>query len=362
MSTQSTYRVHDALKRRPKLLWIAAFAAITLLTGSLVPRDATAGVDTVVGPFGPEGPRMREQFWMLPSGEEGRYLRATVFRPAEPDGAQANSRPRPMVVINHGTAEATRMAVSMPVYYWLSRWFVDRGYIVVLPQRRGHGATGGVLSEGVGNCANPDHYQSGQIAADDIAAVVSYFQAQSFVQPSEVVVAGISTGGWASLAYASRNPKGVRAVVNFSGGRGGHAGGVSNAVCGEKRLIESASRFGERAHVPTLWLYSSNDSFFGPDLARAMSKAWNGSGGSAELHVLRAYGDEGHNIADDRAGWDLWGNNLASFLTTNAPNPAAAIASAPEKRPENSLASKAAFSPVEQAQTQAQASGMIAGR
>lgn len=303
----------------------------------------------MVGPFGPEGPRMREQFWMLPSGEEGRYLRATVFRPSEPDGAQASHRPRPVVIINHGTAESTRMAVSMPVYYWLSRWFVDRGYIVVLPQRRGHGATGGVLSEGVGNCANPDHFRAGQIAADDIAAVVGYFQAQPFVEPSEIVVAGISTGGWASLAFASRNPKGVRAIVNFSGGRGGHAGGMPNAVCGEKRLVETASRYGERSRIPTLWLYSSNDSYFGPDLARSMAKAWNNAGGAADLHVLRPYGDEGHNIADDRAGWDLWGNDLASFLTATAGD-AAKVADAPaEKKPDTSLASKAAFAPATQA-------------
>lgn len=294
---------------------------------------------------------MREQFWMVPSGEDGRYLRATVFRPEEPEGAQAAlAHARPLVIINHGTAESTRMAVSMPVYYWLSRWFVDRGYIVVLPQRRGHGATGGVLSEGIGNCANPDHYQSGLAAADDISAVVNYFQAQSFVAKSQVIVAGISTGGWASLAYASRNPQGVRAVVNFSGGRGGHAGGMPNAVCGEKRLIETARRYGEAARVPTLWFYSNNDSYFGPDLARSMAKAWNSGGGSAELHVLAAYGDEGHNIADDRAGWELWGSNLTSFLaSTGEPSEPEVAANAPAtQKPaasEPAVASQAAFSP-----------------
>ncbi len=298
---------------------------------------------------------MREQFWMLPSGEDGRYLRATVFRPE--DRGEAPHR-RPLVVINHGTAESTRMAVSMPVYYWLSRWFVERGYVVVLPQRRGHGATGGLLSEAVGNCANPDHFQSGQVAADDITAVVSYFQAQPFVAQGDVVVAGISTGGWASLAYASRNPKGVRAVVNFSGGRGGHAGGMPNAVCGEKRLIESARRFGEQARVPTLWLYSKNDSYFGPELARSMAKAWNAGGGQAELHVLGSYGSEGHNIADDRAGWEMWGGNLAGFLAATtppsddavamtAPAPTAPGAAAAEQRPEQVRASNAAFQPAE---------------
>lgn len=350
MTTRPAYQNRDERKPRPKV-WAAAVIALTLLTLGLVPHKVSAGVDSAVGPFGPEGPRMREQFWMVPSGEAGRYLRATVFRPEEPDGAQAGAgRPRPLVVINHGTAESTRMAVSMPVYYWLSRWFVDRGYIVVLPQRRGHGATGGVLSEGVGNCANPDHYQSGLVAADDVGAVVSYFQSQPFVAASDVVVAGISTGGWASLAYASRNPKGVKAVINFSGGRGGHAGGMPNAVCGEKKLIETARRYGESARVPTLWFYSNNDSYFGPDLAKSMAKAWNTSGGQAELHVLGAYGDEGHNIADDRAGWELWGGSLTSFLSSSG-EPAVAQAEPPSPAPVAQqadmppIASQAAYTP-----------------
>ena len=183
----------------------------------------------------------------------------------------------------------------------------------MLPQRRGHGATGGILSEAVGNCSNPDHYSSGVVAADDIAAVVSYFQKQPFALADDVVVAGISTGGWASLAYAARNPGGVRAVINFSGGRGGHAGGIPNAVCNERRLIESARRYAETARIPTIWFYSSNDSYFGPDLARSMAKVWNTSGGQADLHVLSAYGEEGHNIVDDRAGWEIWGADLEGF-------------------------------------------------
>ncbi len=123
------------------------------------------------GGFGPEGPRMREQLWVLPSGENGRFLRATLFRPEE--DPKTPDKKFPLVVINHGTDESTRLAVSMPVYYWLSRWFVERGYAVVLPQRRGHGATGGALSEAIGTCANPDHYESGNLAADDTAVKIT---------------------------------------------------------------------------------------------------------------------------------------------------------------------------------------------
>lgn len=263
---------------------------------------------------------MREQLWMLPGGDPRIALRATVFRPADVSdevGQRANSQ-HPLVVINHGTSEWTREAVSMPVYYWLSRWFVERGYVVVLPQRRGHGSTGGALVESVGHCANPDHFRSGQIAADDIEAAVKFMSAQPFVAPGNTLVVGISTGGWASLALASRNVSGVRAVINIAGGRGGHAGGRANAVCAPGRLIAAAGLYGKMARTPTLWLYAENDSYFGPGLARSMAEAWRVAGGAAELDVLPSYGAEGHDFVDDQAGWTLWGPVVDGFLNAHS--------------------------------------------
>jgi dienelactone hydrolase len=272
-----------------------------------------SAADNSYGGFGPEGPRMREQLWILPSGEPGRVLRATLFRPeADPTRPDAKF---PLVVINHGTDEATRLAVSMPVYYWLSRWFVERGYAVLLPQRRGHGATGGGLSEAVGTCVRPDHFDAGNVAADDIAATLKFMSGQPFIQHNDTVIAGISTGGWASLAIAARNLPQVQAIVNFAGGRGGHAYGQANAICGESDLLAAARLYGRTAHEPTIWFYSRNDSYFGPGFAQKLARSWGDVGGDVEEHILPAYGSDGHTIADDRAGWELWGPSLDRFLT-----------------------------------------------
>ena len=267
------------------------------------------------GAYGPEGPRMREQFWLLPGADPRVPLRATVFRPAESVGEGSAGRQRgPLVMINHGSDAFTREAVSMPVFYWLSRWFVERGYVVVLPQRRGHGGTGGDLAEGRDTCADPDHLGSGQAAADDIEAALGFMERQPFVDPSRLVVAGVSTGGWAALALAARNPPGLQLVVNFAGGRGGHAYGRPNAVCGQDRLIAATAALGRAARVPTFWAYAENDSFFGPELAAAMAGAWTAAGGSAEFNVLPAYGEEGHAMVDDRASWRMWGPALERAL------------------------------------------------
>lgn len=289
-----------------------------LLTGFVVSAlmlfsvPAQAG-DRTYGAFGPEGMRMREQLWIMPSGDKNVPMRATVFRPE--DELPGQTTRRPLVVINHGTDEATRLAVAMPVYYWMSRWFVERGYVVVLPQRRGHGATGGPLAEAIGNCANPDHYASGNVAADDIEAAIEYMTAQPFVARDGAVVVGVSTGGWASLAVSARNLPQVQAIVNFAGGRGGHAYGQANAICGKAQLLAAARSYASLSREPTIWFYAKNDSYFGPKLAESLAQVWSGAGGSVEEHIFPAYGDEGHRLADDRQGWDIWGPSLESFLT-----------------------------------------------
>ncbi len=305
----------------------ATIAAMTFgFMVSVSPKTHASG-NEIYGSFGPQGPRMREQLWLLPSGDPKIPLRATLFQPEAEIIApastgffspQRNAKKRPLVIINHGTDESTRESVSMPVFYWLSRWFIERGYSVVVPQRRGHGATGGELAEARDNCLAPNHVAAGEAAADDIEAVFNYMAQQEFVDRDQITVVGISSGGWGSLALAARNPPGLKGVINFAGGRGAYAGGKAGAMCSADRLIEASGKFGARARVPTLWLYSANDSYFGSELAKTMASAWSGHGGAADLHVLPAYGSEGHNLADDKAGWGLWGTLVRDFMQGEA--------------------------------------------
>lgn len=294
----------------------ARCSAVAVLIIVIASSIAARADDNAFGPFGPLGARLREQWWIVPGADPQMPLRATLFRPSEEFRPQHGF---PLVVINHGTDDATRQSVSMPVYYWLSRWFVDRGYAVLLPQRRGHGATAGNLAESIGTCDHPDHFKSGLAAAGDIGAALDFMRAQPFIDPENVVVAGISSGGWASLAFSSMPSAHIRAVINFAGGRGGHAHGEDNAVCDEEALIASAGKFARTATVPTIWYYAYNDSYFGPELAAALAHAWAQSGGAVDLHMLPNYRDEGHGIADDRAGWDVWGPSLDRFLSHVVP-------------------------------------------
>jgi predicted alpha/beta hydrolase family esterase len=72
--------------------------------------------------------------------------------------------------------------------------------------------------------------------------------------------------------------------------------------------------YATHAQEPTIWLYAKNDSYFGPKFAEDLAQTWSSAGGSVEEHILQPYGSDGHSIADDRQGWDIWGPSLDSFL------------------------------------------------
>lgn len=241
----------------------------------------------------------------------GQSLTARFCRP------QA-SGPVPLVVINHGSPTSADIRPGMRPAQCESeavRWFLDRGYAVLLPMRRGYGASGGRWAENYGGCANPNYAAGGRESARDIAAAVAFGRAQPGIRPDEVVVVGQSAGGWGSLALAADPPPGVVAVVNMAGGRGGWAGGHANQICGgDGALISAVGTYGRTARLPTLWLYTANDSFFSPDVAAAMHRAFTGAGGRARLEALPAFGRDGHSLFFGQGGSAVWGPVVEPFL------------------------------------------------
>ena len=236
----------------------------------------------------------------------GAVMRVRVFRPA-------GKGPFPLAIVNHGSPvdAAERLAMELPTFPSASNWLLARGYAVALPLRRGYGETGGPWVEGYGSCRNPDYYRAGLATADDIQSVMDFFRDRNDLARDRILLIGWSAGGWGSIATASRNPPGVRAVVNLAGGRGGNPAAGN---CTAERLVAAAGRYGATARIPSVWLYSANDRFFGPDLSRAMFDAYVGAGGRAEYVSLPAFGTDGHRIfraADARA---LWQPSVEKFL------------------------------------------------
>lgn len=256
---------------------------------------------------------LRRQTWLVPSQDPAVPMRTLVYRPP-------GAGPFPLVIINHGSTQngQKRAGMGQPEFSAAAEFFVARGYAVAVPARPGHGVTGGPYLEGNasdGGCASADYRRSGLVTADSIAAAIGYLTKQPFAKRDGVVVVGQSAGGWGALALASRNPKAVKAIVNFAGGRGGRVHDRPNNNCAPERLVEAAAVFGRTARIPVLSIYTENDSYFGPALSKQMSEAFAQAGGRIDYRLLPAFGRDGHMLLASRDGVAVWGPVVDGFLS-----------------------------------------------
>ena len=234
------------------------------------------------------------------------YLKAIVARPA------AAGR-FPLVVISHGSPRRITEAKNRDLDWadWIADDFARRGWAAATVLRRGYGASDGAVANSYGTCNEPQFRAAGLTSAQDIVQAVRYFQKQPYVDPTRVLLVGVSAGGFGSIAAASLAPTGVVAVVNFAGGRGSVSADV---VCKPDELVETYGDFGKTVRVPSLWIYSQNDHFFGPDLARRMFAAFKSSGAPGELIIAPPYQRDGHNLI---FGQPIWRDAVYDFLKRN---------------------------------------------
>ena len=259
------------------------------------------------GPQGPEQGRLREQRWLIPTDDgSGRLMRTTVYRPA-------GEAPQRFVVINHGAPPSGPTTASLQRFEAAAEWFVPRGYVVVVPQRRGYGETGGRFNESYGPCDDADFVGAGREAARDIGAALAFMRRQPFVRSDGALIVGQSAGGWATIAFSSTNPPGVPAMINFAGGRGKRSS-LPNVNCSPDKLVQAAGEFGRSARVPMLWIYTQNDSYFDPGLSGRMAEAYRKAGGNVQYVLLPAFGQDGHALFRAGNGAAVWSAPVQTFL------------------------------------------------
>jgi dienelactone hydrolase len=261
------------------------------------------------GPQGVEGEPNREQQWLVPSPDPDTAARAVLFRPPG-DG------PFRLAVIAHASVQNTLLRAQMPQpeYRALAAWLVARGFAVLVPERPGHGKTGGKYLEDQRGCDEADYSHAGRVTAEEISAALTYLRGQSFIRPDGAVILGHSAGGWGALALAGGDPAVVAAIIVFAAGRGGHANDFPNQVCAPHTLVASASEFGQGARVPVTWLVAANDSYFSPDLSKRLADAFRRGGGRVDVRVLAAAGSEGHWLAETESGVKIAGPELDRAL------------------------------------------------
>ncbi len=190
---------------------------------------------------------------------------------------------RPLVILNHGTQEAgTRHARRFEEQ---ARVFLALGYSVAAPMRKGHAESEGPLLEA---SVLPEEVQLGS-ALEDLDAVVGYLANAPAVDPQRIILAGQDRGGFLAIAYASRHPSRIAAVVNFSGlWRSEHLNDGFN--------MDEFRKAGRTMSVPSLWLYADNDARYPLKAVRTDFAAFRAAGGAGRLVEMHGIAGDGHAL------------------------------------------------------------------
>lgn len=194
------------------------------------------------GPSGEEGEPFRRQQWLVPSPDTDIAAHALLFRPA-------GTGPFRLAVIAHATTQNVlrRAQMPQPEYRALVAFLVARGFAVLVPERLGHGATGGRYVEDQGGCDEADYARSGRATAAEISLALDYLRKQDFVRRDAAVVLGHSAGGWGALALANADPKAISAIIAFAPGAAAtptmkRTGSVRRIRCLRPRLNSARPR------------------------------------------------------------------------------------------------------------------------
>ena len=256
------------------------------------------------------GPRLIQEDVRIPA-QGGKYsLAATILRPEGPG-------PYGAIVLNHGTPGSStgRARESSELLIQSAAVFARRGYVVVLPLRRGFGATGGDFAEDPGTCANPDYRKGEQAAADDVMAAYEFTRGLPYVDGKRMILAGQSAGGMVSMVTAgTRNPEGLVAVLSFAAGRGGNPDFRPGVPCAIEPVAKLLEQVGKNVRVPVLLHYAENDLYFNAATSRLWYERFAAAGARAEYVLQPAFGRDGHYIFSETLGVRYWLPAVEQFL------------------------------------------------
>ncbi len=256
------------------------------------------------------GPRLVREHIRIPAAGGSYSIAATILRPEGPG-------PYGVVVLNHGVPgrEQERRTTSAKDFALVAPVFARRGYAVVMPMRRGFGATGGEFAEDAGSCRHPDYLKGENAAADDVMAAYNYARTLPYVDPQRMILAGQSAGGMTSLfAAGTRRPQGLVAVLAFAAGRGGNPDLNPGVPCAVEPVAQVFERLGKSVSVPVLFHYAENDRYFNADTSSLWYQRFAAGGAPGEYVLQDAYGSDGHHIFGDLIGLEYWLPTVERFF------------------------------------------------
>lgn len=235
-------------------------------------------------------------------------LEVVVARPS-------GTGPFPTLVFLHGsTGLGNNPSLFTQTYVPenLSRYFNDRGWMVVYPQRRGRGKSGGLYDEGFNaertrySCEPALSLPGIKRAIEDTEAASAWVRARPDVNKDRLLIGGHSRGGILAVAYSGGHAGQYRGVINF-------VGGWMSDRCPDPKAINTVTFAGAaKAGVPTLWMYGLRDPFYGIEHSKLNFDAFTAAGGQGQFFTIEPVDVEnGHNILRNTR---LWQNQVSVFV------------------------------------------------
>jgi dienelactone hydrolase len=220
----------------------------------------------------------------------------------------------PYLLFSHGRAgtDQERVSFGRSSERKNSEYFISKGFTVILPTRIGYGVSGGPDAEYSGACGSKNYLEARKVSVDQSKQVLNHVLDFSYIDKSKGIVVGQSVGGFTTIGLSAENIPGLKGAINFAGGDGGDPIKFPEKPCGENLIKDTFAKYGVSNKVPTLWLYSVNDKFWGEQLPKDWFAAFQKAGGKGQFISLPAYKEDGHSIF--RGDLNAWKNDFEKFI------------------------------------------------
>jgi len=251
-------------------------------------------------------------------------LVANIYRPVKNDAQK-------VVLFSHdstgGWVRSPKESIPAPPPAVLE-FFIAQGFTIVAPMRRGVGFSTGTYREecplSAGQCTVGENTSVSiaglQEAIKDTDAVIDQIILKKLrPRNSQILLAGISRGGFLSIIMAARRPALALGVLNFVGGwlSISDVFPASENTARSKFQEEHLNAAGKSMReIPTLWLYASRDIFYTEAVTRQFFKTFTAAGGRGEYVFVQEHAlANGHQIATLLRHWQAPVNQLLTQLS-----------------------------------------------
>ncbi|GAB4059015.1 hypothetical protein GCM10028811_11800 [Uliginosibacterium sediminicola] len=259
-----------------------------------------------------------ESVFMVEGASRGLFgknkIEVSVFTPP-------GKGPFPLLVFNHGDVEdspSLRRHLRFRDMV-MANEFLAMGFVVAIPARPGVGRSDGIYrrfsgSGGIFIGPATGLLEKGKAHLQEGLAALNFVRGLPQVDASRVVMAGQSAGGFAVACLGLMEPpvEGVKAIINFSGGRTDTPTGETAKGLNEG-MVSVFEVLGKSITPPSLWIFAENDSRYTAETIRAAYAAYAAAGGQAKLLLYPAIARDGHFIYHQP---DKWRAETRAFLAS----------------------------------------------